>query len=240
MLRFPPLTPAVRALLIALSSLFILGAILQNFLDVPITSWLALNPRVLSVATLWQLVTHVLVVPPEPGILFSLAISLVFIWLILAPFEARYGASSVVQLTLVAAVSSGAAAVLVGQLAPSMSGYLAGPQTITLAAVAGYAYMLPPHAEMSFFGLFPMRAKHLMMLIVGLSVLGFLTTRNAAQLAADFGAIGAGIAFCKYWLMRPRGTSSRKGKKRSGGPKLTAIPGGAERDGNRDPKRWLN
>ncbi len=240
MLRFPPLTPAVRALLIALFSLFVLGAVLQNFLDVPITTWLALNPRVLSPATLWQLVTHVLVVPPEPGILLSLAISLVFIWLILAPFEARYGGARVLQLAVVAAISSGTAALFVGQLLPNLSGLLAGPQTITLAAIAGYAIMLPPNAEMSFFGLFPMRSKHLMMLIVGVSIIGFLTTRNAAQLAADFGAIGGGIAFCKHWLHRSPRSSARKGKKPGrGGPKLRAIQGG-DRDSNGDPKRWLN
>lgn len=237
MLRFPPLTPAVRALLIALSSLFVLGAVLQNFLDVPIYYWLALSTRSLSPATLWQLITHVMVVPPDPGVLFSFALSLLFIWLILAPFEARYGQARVLQLTLVSAVSSAIPALLVGQFFPNFAGSLAGPHTITLAAIAGYAATLPPQAEMSFFGVLPMRAKHLMAIIVAFSVIGFLTTRNAAQLAADFGAIGGGVLFCKYWLHRTPSYKPRKGR---GGPKLRAIPGGNDRDSNGDPKRWLN
>jgi membrane associated rhomboid family serine protease len=234
-LRFPPLTPAVRALLIALVTLFVLEAVLQNFVGIPVFEWFALNPTRLSPGTFWQLFTHVFVVPPVPGIVFSLALSLAFIWLILAPFEARYGQARVVELALVAAVSAGIPALLVGQLLPSLAGHLAGPETITLAAISGYAVMLPQQAEVSFFGLFPMRAKHLIGVVVAFSVLGFLTSRNAVQLAADFGAIGGGIAFCKYWIEGNwRRAKPRKAQGARGGH-LHAV-----RDDEKGPKRWLN
>ena len=237
MLRFPPLTPAVRALLIALGCLFVLGAVLQNFLGVPVFQLLSLTTTRISPATGWQLFTHVLAVPPVPGIVFSLALSLAFIWLILAPFEARYGQAKVIQLAAVAALAAGFPALLVGQLVPSMAGNLSGPETITLAAIAGYAVMLPPQAEVSFFGLFPMRAKHLIMLVIGLSVLGFLTSRDAAQLAADGGAIAGGIGFCKWMQRAPRRKPKRPGVR--GGGRLHAVKGGAGVD-EKDPKRWLN
>ncbi|MFT3927995.1 MAG: rhomboid family intramembrane serine protease [Myxococcales bacterium] len=236
MLRFPPLTPAVRALLIALGCLFVLEAVLQNFLGVPVFQLLSLTTTRISPATAWQLLTHVFVVPPVPGIVFSLAISLAFIWLILAPFEARYGQTKVVQLAAVAAVSAGVPALLVGQLLPSMAGNLSGPETITLAAIAGYAVMLPPQAEVSFFGLFPMRAQHLILVVIGLSVLGFLTSRDAAQLAADCGAIAGGISFCKWMQRAPRKAKRAPGVR--GGGRLHAVKGGA--GGDKDPKRWLN
>jgi membrane associated rhomboid family serine protease len=232
--RFPPLTPAVRALLIVLSALFVLEAVLQNFMDLPVFELLALNTTSLSPATAWQLFTHVLVVPPVPGVVLSLMLSLAFIWLILAPFEARYGQDRVVQLTVVSAVAAGVPALLAGLLFPMWAGPLAGPATITLAAVAGYAVMIPAHAEVSFFGLFPMRAKHLIGVVIAFSVLGFLTTRNIAQLAADLGAIGGGIGFCKLWMQRPprrRKTSSKRGS-----AKLYAVPN----DDEDKPKRWLN
>jgi membrane associated rhomboid family serine protease len=223
-------------LLIGLIALFVLQALLENFLGVPIVQLLALNTTQLSLATAWQLVTHVFVVPPVRGVELSLLLSLAFIWLILAPFEARYGRTRVVQLTLVSALSAGVPALLVGQLLPSMAGGLAGPQVITLCAISGYAIMLPQQAEVSFFGLFPMRAKHLIGVVFAFSLLAFLTTRDAAQLAADLGAIGGGVGYCKYWLERPPRQRSRKQGRSRGGPYLRAVP----RDDDPDPKRWLN
>ncbi len=238
MLRFPPLTPAVRTLLIALIGLFVLGAILGNFVGVPVFELLSLTTTRITPATGWQMFTHVFALPyQQPGIEFSLLISLLFIWLILAPFEARYGQARVWQLVAVSAVSAGIPALLTGLVLPSMAGRLAGPATITLAAIAGYVVMLPEHAEVSFFGMFPMRTKHLMLLVVGLSVVRFLTSRDAAQLAADFGAIAGGIAFCRWMLRAPRRKVKRPSGVRGGG-RLHAIKGGGA--GDKDPKRWLN
>jgi hypothetical protein len=99
--------------------------------------------------------------------------------------------------------------------------------------------LLPPHAEVSFFGLFPMRAKHLIGLVLAMSLIVFITTKNLAQLAADLGAFGAGAAFCKYWMQRvpSRRAGPARGKKAARGPvKLHAVPN----DDDDKPKRWLN
>jgi membrane associated rhomboid family serine protease len=234
--RFPPLTPAVRALLIALLSLFVVEAVLQNFLGVPVFEWLALHTRTVSPATAWQLFTHVLVVPPVPGSVFALALSLVFIWLILAPFEARYGQDRVVQLTIVSALGAGLPALIVGQVAPQMAGDLAGPGSITLAAIAAYAAILPAHTEVSFFGVLPMRSQHLIFIVIALSVLGFLTTRDAAQLAADLGAIATGVGFCKLWMQRPSRPNKPRRSPPRGSTRLRAVPS----EDVKSSKRWLN
>src|SRR4051794_33266390 len=108
------MTPFVRALLIALAALFVLTALLQNFAGVRVFEVLALNPTMLSVETAWQIVTHVLVVQPLPGSVVSLAFSLVFIWIILAPFEQRYGSDRAIQLSVVSAVAAALSVLLVG------------------------------------------------------------------------------------------------------------------------------
>lgn len=234
MFRLPPLTPFVRKLLIALFAIFVLVAIAQNFLNLPVLRWLALDTQTLSIATLWQLFTHSLVMPPRD--IFPLFISLLFIWLILPPFEERYGATRVFQLALVGTLCSAALALLAGQLLPQYAGPIAGPGTITLAAMSAYAVLLPPHAEISFFGVLPMQAKHLLLVIVGLSLLGFLVSPNAAALASDVGAIGGGVAFVKLWMQRPprRRTFTKKPGKAGG--KLRVVRG------DEDPPRggWLN
>jgi len=238
MFRLPPLTPFIKSLLIALIALFVTEAILQNFLDVPVFQLLALNPSLLSYQTAWQLFTHVLIVPAQPTFIFSLLLSLLFIWWIMAPFEARYGRTRVIQICVVSAVSAALAAILAGQLAPAYGSLVFGPQTITLCGMCAYAMLLPPHAELSFFGMFQMRPMQLIYLVAGFSLLSFLTSKNAAQLAADLGAIGGGIGFAKWWMLRaPRRKIFGGGKpKKRGGPQLKVVKGG----GDDEPKRWLN
>jgi hypothetical protein len=208
--RLPPLTPFVRKLLIALFALFVLVAIAQNLMGIPVVRLLALHTTSLSIATSWQIFTHSLVM--EPRDVFPLFISLLFIWLILPPFEERYGGTRVFQLALVGTLAAALLALLVGHLFPNQSGPIAGPGTITLAAMSAYAVLLPPHAEINFFGVLPMQAKHLLLVILGMSLLGFLVAPNAAALASDVGAIGGGVAFVKLWMQRPprRRTFTRK------------------------------
>ncbi len=213
MFRLPPLTPFVRKLLIALAVVFVAGAVAQNFFGIPVTQVLALNTQALSLATLWQVFTNVLV--QSPTAVFPLFLNLLFIWLILPPFEERYGAARVFQLTLLATLCSSLAALAVGQLLPQYSARLEGPGPITLAALSAYAVLLPPHAEVSFFGVLPLQSRHLLWLVLGLSLLGFLTSLNATSLASDLGAIGAGLLFVKWWMQRPprRRTFQRRGTK---------------------------
>jgi membrane associated rhomboid family serine protease len=231
--RLPPLTPFVRQLLITLFAIFVLVAVLQNLLHVPVLRLFALDTTEPSLATLWQLFTYVLVVPPTAVLPFF--ISLLFIWLILPPFEERYGAARVLQLALLATVCSGLLALLVGTLLPAYSSPIAGPETITLAAMSAYAVLLPPNAEISFFGVLPLKSQHLLYVVLGFSLLGFLTNLNATSLASDLGAIGAGIAFVKLWMQRPprRRTFTRKPGKAT---KLRVVG----KDDDRPGGGWLN
>lgn len=235
MFRLPPLTPVVRAQLIALLVIFVLAAILRNFVGVSVVELFALETRAISAFTPLQLFTHVFIVSPDPNAIFWLALSGYFMWLILAPFEQRYGARRVIELTFVAAVSAGIPALAAGLLLPRMAAPLAGPGPITLSAICAYAVLLPPYAEVSFFG-WMLKPKHLLFLILGFSVIGFLTSVNLAALAADLGAIGGGMAFVKYWMQRPpprRGATRKKGS-----PRLRVV--GRDDDDQPEPKNWLN
>jgi membrane associated rhomboid family serine protease len=228
--QLPPLTPFVRVLLIALLVVFVLAAVLENFAGIPVVGFLELKPG-LSLLTPLQLFTHVWVVRPDPNAVLWLAISGYFLWLILAQFEARYGTPRAVQLTLVAAVSAGLPALLVGLLAPRFAAPLAGPQTITLCAICAYAALMPRQAQLNFFG-WMLSPRHLLWVILGFSLIGFITSRNGAALAADLGAIGGGLAFVKYWMQRPPPRRSAK----KGGGRLHVV----RSDDDSGPGRWLN
>ena len=201
MFRFPPLTPFVKKLLITLFGAWIAQIILQNWAGVRIFELLALNTATPGLHTLWQLGTHVLAFPTGPQAVFSMLISLVFLWWMLAPFEQRFGEKRTFQLCVAAALSSALLALVVGLLVPSPSP-LYGAQALLLGSIAAFAWSYRGQGRMSFFGVIDMKPVHIIYLVLAFSVLIFMTSGDAVALAADIGAIGGGIGFIE-WLRRP-------------------------------------
>lgn len=231
MFRFPPLTPFVKKLLIALFGAWILQILLQNWAGVPIFEVLALNTARLGVATLWQLGTHVLAFPTGPQAMFSMLLSLLFLWLMLAPFEQRFGQKRTIQLCVVAVLASAALALMVGLLVPSPRA-LYGAQAILLGSIAAFAWSYRGQGRMSFFGVIDMKPVHIIYLVLALSALMFMLSGDAVALAADVGAIGGGMGFIE-WLRRPPRRKRKKKRKKKGS--LDLVQGGRN-----DKPEWLN
>lgn len=232
MFRFPPLTPFVKKLLIALFGAWIAQIILQNWAGVPIFELLALDTASPGVATLWQLGTHVFAFPTGPQAVFSMLIMLVFLWWMLAPFEQRFGEKRTIQLCVVAVLSSAVLALIIGLLVPNPSA-LYGAQAMLLGSIAAFAWSYRGQGRMSFFGVIDMKPVHIIYLVLALSALMFITSGDAVALAADIGAIGGGMAFIE-WLRRPPGRR-RRPKPRKKKSSFDVVQGGRA-----DEPRWLN
>ena len=232
MFRFPPLTPLVKKLLIVLLGAWIVQILLQNWAGIPIFEVLALDTRSPAIHTLWQLATHVVAFPTGPQAVFSMAIILVFLWWMLAPFEQRFGAKRTMQLCVVAALCSAVLALVIGALVQNPPP-LYGAQAILLGSIAAFAWSYRGQGRMSFFGVIDMKPVHIIYLVLALSVLMFMTSGDAVSLAADVGAIGGGMGFIE-WLRRPPRRSRR--------PKRERMKGsfGVVRGGRADGPRWLN
>ena len=232
MFRFPPLTPFVKKLLIALFGAWIVQISLQNWAGVPIFEFLALSTASPGVNTLWQLGTHVFAFPTGPQAVFSMLIVLLFLWLMLAPFEQRFGQKRTIQLCVVAALSAAFLALIVGLIVPTPSA-LYGAQALLLGSIAAFAWSYRGQGRMSFFGVIDMKPVHIIYLVLALSALMFITSGDAVALAADIGAIGGGMAFIE-WLRRPPGKRRRrKGRKKKSS--FDVVQGGRA-----DEPRWLN
>jgi membrane associated rhomboid family serine protease len=211
-------------LLIGLVISFVITAVLQNFAQVPIAALLALNPAQLSVFTPLQVFAHPLVT----GDVTRLLLGALFFYLCMAPLEAQFGAARVWQVCLVGTVGSALAALAVGLVLPQYAGLLAGPSGITMCSIAVYAAV--PGTVMGFGrNAIPMRT--MLYVYLGICVLFFLETKNAAQLAADFAAAGCGVLYTKRFLLPP----SRPRTERRGGPRLRVV-----KNDDDEPKRWLN
>ena len=234
MFRFPPLTPFVKKLLIALFGAWIVQIILQNWAGVPIFEFLALNTASPGLHTLWQLGTHVFAFPTGPQAVFSMLITLVFLWWMLAPFEQRFGEKRTIQLCVVAALSAAFLALIVGLIVPSPSA-LYGAQALLLGSIAAFAWSYRGQGRMSFFGVIDMKPVHIIYLVLALSALMFMTSGDAVALAADIGAIGGGMAFIE-WLRRPPGRRRpKRDKRRKKKSDFDVVQGGRA-----DEPRWLN
>ena len=232
MFRFPPLTPFVKKLLIVLFGAWIVQIILQNWAGVPIFGFLALDTAHPGLNTLWQIGTHVLAFPTGPQAVFSMLIMLLFLWLMLAPFEQRFGEKRTIQLCVVAALSSAILALITGLIVPNPAA-LYGAQAMLLGSIAAFAWSYRGQGRMSFFGVIDMKPVHIIYLVLALSALMFITSGDAVALAADIGAIGGGMAFIE-WLRRPPGRRRRPRRRKKKGS-LDVVRGGRA-----DEPRWLN
>jgi membrane associated rhomboid family serine protease len=230
MFAFPRLTPVVRLLLVVCGGAYLFTVLLQQWAGVPVFQLLALSPGDPGLHTLWQVVTYAFVYPPDPGHVLSFLIALLFLWLMLAPFEERFGGRRTWQLALTALLAAALPALLVGQVVPGGPRHvLYGLQPILLGTLAAFSWSLRGRGRILFFGVIPMQAMTVLYLALGISLLLFLTSKSWVGLAADLGAIGGGVGFVQ-WMTRPPG---RRPASRPKSSPFKVVRGGQDR-------RWLN
>ncbi len=231
MFALPPLTPFVKRMFAVLIGAFVLELILQNWLGVPVYRWLSLQTGRLGLEALWQLFTYPLVRPPVPGAVVSFLVELLFLWWVVAPYEAMAGTRETMWLGVLSSWGAGAIALLVGALL-GVRGGVSGTGPLLLGLIAAYAWKLRGRGVLSFFGVVPMRPEQLVWLLLGISVLFFLASRDVVALAADLAAVGVGVGWVHFDLGPPR----RRPRGRRRRPSLVSIPGG--RGGG--PSRWVH
>lgn len=215
----PRITPTVKQILIGLVAAFVLQIVLENWLDVRVFGWLAMSPGALMP---WQLVSYVLVDRNHP-IMFL--IGLLFIAWALSMFELTFGRRRTLQLCLVVLVAASVPAWLLG-LVIGGAPPLYGANPLWYGGIAAITW-LDRHRPMSLFGVLPMTAQQFLLLLLGISVLMFLTSKNETAFIGDLGALAGGIAMAS-WLRKPRRPKKppERKKARAGGFKV--IPGGQD------------
>ena len=248
--RFPPLSRFVKKLCVFLIAAFVLELLAVNFVRLNVFELLALvtarrfTPEsgvasTLGIQTLWQVVTYVVVAPPTPDGVMSLAFSLLFIWLIISPFELTFGQLHTMRLCGLAVLSASVPAVLIQLLLPFLApsdSILYGTFPITYAGMATIAGRARG-GTISPFGLFTITSKQFLGFLIGFSVVMFLASLNLAMLVGSLGAIGAGIWYTGWMRRPPKRPFSGRGR-RSLGSGFKVILGG-KRDQEK-PTGWLN
>lgn len=203
----PRVTPLVRSMLMVLFACFVVELVAQNWLHIAVFEALVLPTAQLSAELAWRLWTYVLVLPPQSQSVSTLLLDLLFLWLLVAPFEERFGAKRTLQLSVLATLGAGCAGLAAGLMSSRVE-VLYGSQPVALAALSGFALSFRGQ-RLSVFGFGSFKPVHLVWFAVGYSTLIFLASRNLVLYASSLGAIGVGVAFAR-WITRPRRLSSPK------------------------------
>lgn len=229
-IALPRLTGVVKKLILGLIAAYVLQLVLVNWAGIPVVGLLALTP---GGPGLWQLVTYVLVDISHP-LMFLLG--LLFMWWALSPIEMGFGPTRTLQLVGVSIVAGSVPAYLVGLMIPG-SPPLFGSQTIWFGAIAAMTWVYRDR-EISLFGMMPMTAKQFLLMLVGLSFLMFLASKDHTQLIASLGAMAGGVAFIR-WMRRPR-TPARVRRKPERSFRVIEGGGTGGTGGDDERPKWLN
>lgn len=229
------MTPMVKRLLIANLAVTVALLVLRR-VDVvlanQILEWVALTPGDLLRGRVWQLATYMFVhVDP-----FHLLLNCLFLWLIGGNFEPRWGSRSFLRFIVLSGVGAGVVVTLAGLLLPSMNVATVGISGSLHALLMAFA-LLAPEQPIYFYGLLPVKGKHLVWIVVGVDLL-FALAGSATSLPAHLGGLLMGyLLITGRW--RPskwrRGPQPGKKPNRAG---LRLVRPGSDDDGDR-PK-YLN
>lgn len=177
---------------------------------------LALTPSaVLHRGFVWQLATYALL--HDPGALLPLVFTVLGLWWMGSPLEARWGPRRVLGLMLGATVAGGVAVVLVSLASATLAeGVVVSPTAAVSALLAAWC-ALHTDARVSFLGLATLTGRQLLGLLVGVAVLQFAWQRDGAGLASL-----VGFATGHLYATRPRPPM----QPRRSGPNLRVVRGG--------------
>jgi membrane associated rhomboid family serine protease len=231
-LAFPPLTPAVRAILLLLAVSFVVQTIAEPFLGLPLFSWLGLQNE-LGIASLWQWATYPLVELPTDQRVVHRALDLLFIYFLLTPFEHRFGREQTVVLTGLAIPAGAALPLLTSVLLPSVSLPVAGAGAVVWAGLGAFAVMTAGR-PLNWVFLPAMNAWTLTAIMLVITGLQCAWMGTPTPLLSALGALGAGILYTRR-LERPKVRRAPPAKRRDS--HLQVILGGQSDD---ERPRWLH
>lgn len=242
----PPFTPAVKWLMIVSGTIWFFGQVLlESFLRVPLTSWLALYPqKVIFNFFGWQLFTYMFLHTLQIShILFNMLL----LWFIGSELEQRWGSRFFTIYYLICGVGAAILYTLGMAVYAAVSGHQMGlyiPVIGASGAVFGLllAYgILFGERVIYFFMIFPMKAKYFV-LVMGLIEFASMVTASieGSEVAylAHLGGLATGYLFLVSYTKWQRRKWNQKSSAKHKGRNLKLVVDN-DRDNPPDgPKYW--
>lgn len=239
----PPVTPAVKAVLIASGVMFVLGLALEQFGGIHLSEVLGFVPGRFVQGWVWQPFTYAFLHASMFHVLFNLLV----VWTVGAELELLWGTKTFTAFFVVCALG---AALFHGLFA--VFGIGAGPWAPVVGS-SGVVYglllaygILFGDRTMYFFMLFPMPARYFVLLLGGVELVSSVFSgRDGITHLAHLGGMVAGFAFLagmaawrkRMKLRAAKDHVSAERKKRLKKANHLRLINGAEEDDD-DPKTW--
>ncbi len=188
----------VKKFLIAVAVVWAAQLIEQNFFKTDaLTVHAALTPlRVLPGLEIWQVFTWMWL--HSTGGLTHILFNCLFLWMFGGALELAWGSRAFVRFYLTCGIGSGLVVLLSGLFfAPDVP--VLGASGAIYGLVVAWAISFP-NRVIYFFGLFPMKGKHFILIPIGFALFDFLQNARGVSHAAHLGgmAIGA-LLVTGYW-----------------------------------------
>lgn len=186
----PSLSPWVKRIVIANCVIFLLQYATKLFFHYPVLeTFLALNPYEIRQGFLWQLVTYSFL----HGDIFHLLFNMLSIWMFGSELEHRFGTSKFLQLYFFSAIT-GALAVFAMSFTNIPQGVVIGASGAAYGLLIAYG-MTWPNREVLFWGIFPLKTKYLVMIVMALL---FFSERGGISHSCHFGGLVGGFLFLRF------------------------------------------
>jgi rhomboid family protein len=230
----PPLTRGVRWLMIATAVLTIAATAIGAWLSAPIATLIAENtilvPGMVFHGRVWTLGLYTLLASPFlNSSVLGLIIAELMLWMFGGTLERHWGTQRFLTFYFATTVLAGAAACLVGLVAPDVAHYgYFGIGTALMALSAAFALSFPDSQIMLSF-VVPLRARYLIHASIGITLLYVIMEGTVIPFIAPLFGLVAGIVFSRGALKGPQHLLLRIRvwwiERRMAGRKLRVVPG---------------
>lgn len=210
------MTPWVKRLLIANTAVFLAVFVLENIARIPVLQYLAFRP-LSFLATPWTILTYSFV----HAEIWHLLGNLLVLYFFGAPLENRWGSRDFIKFYLVGVAGGALFSVLFYFLQPALM--IVGASAGTFALMVAFATIWPD-MEIHVWGIFPIKAKWLVAVFVGINVLMLWTPSNVAVLAHLGGALVAFLYLKSPWAPSGWGDVPSAPRKRQQRRGMALVP----------------
>lgn len=223
-----PATTAVKTLLIATVAVFFCQALSRRLFDFDLEPLLGLVPFfVFHKGFVWQIVTYLFF---HAGLLHA-AFNLLALWMFGCDLERMWGARFFAKYFFVCGIAAGVSAAVITPNSPIPT---IGSSGAIYGILLAYGLLFPDRQIMLWF-LFPMKAKHFVVLI-GLLAFYFSLTSSAGGIShvAHLGGLLAGYLYLRGWgLVRRLHKSFLEWRWRRSNRRYRVVRGGKHPDRGR-------
>jgi membrane associated rhomboid family serine protease len=205
-IHVPPLSFINKVLIISCVVFFILQNIFSKFMGVPLEAYLGLSGVKFFSGHIYELFTY----PLMGRGLWEVLFNSLLLWFIGSDLENSWGRKRYLSFIIVAVLGAGITYLMISLIFNVPPIPLTGLSGIVNFLMLAYA-ILYPNRLFSFMFVFPIKAKHFCMIIIGMEIfLGVFSPMGALSLA-HLGSMVAGYAYMVY-LSRPKKRPKPKGK----------------------------